>query len=169
MSSSEILTFDQLFDLVEEDSFENETDKKIAQSILDAERDWRTSIKSLSDFINILEKEINGLVTESNLKILAKKYNGNIGKYSWESESVSYLLDIFKLTQETELKKVFIQLSEKVQKKQKRIWTLLKRNCCADGLHSDVIKRKKNVIETAHSIAKKLLPTIPKRNAGFWA
>jgi len=117
MSSSKILTFDQLFDLVEEDSFENETDKKIAQSILDAERDWRTSIKSLSDFISILEKEVNGLVTESNLKILAKKYSGNIGKYSWESESVSYLLDIFKLTQETELKKVFIQLSEKTQKK----------------------------------------------------
>ena len=117
MNKVEILTFSELFDLVEEDLFEDEADKKIAKSILDAERDWRTSIHSLSDFITLLETEINGLASESNLKKLGEKYSRNIEKYAWESESISYLLDIFKITKETELEKVFIQLSEKVPKK----------------------------------------------------
>ena len=115
MSKTKILTFDQLLDLVEEDSFENDSDKKIAESILDAERDWRTSIQTLPDFIIILEKEINGMTSESNLIKLLEKYNRNIEKYTWEAESISYLLDIFRLTQETELKKIFIQFSEKTQ------------------------------------------------------
>ncbi len=37
------LTFDQLFDFVAESQTATEVDKKIAQKILEAERDWRTS------------------------------------------------------------------------------------------------------------------------------
>ena len=34
------LTFDKLFDLIEENRFVNESDKKIAEKILEAENDW---------------------------------------------------------------------------------------------------------------------------------
>ena len=114
MNKTSLLTFDKLFDLIEENQFENETDKKIAEKILEAERDWRISLKYLNDFINILEKEIGGTVTKTSLNKLLKKYNLNISQYAWESESVSYLLDIFDLTQKTELRIIFNELTEKL-------------------------------------------------------
>ncbi len=67
------LTFDKLFELIEENRFANETDKKIAEKILNAEKDWWTSIKTLNDFIEILKKEINGQPTKSNLNKLLNR------------------------------------------------------------------------------------------------
>ena len=110
MTKIPLLTFDKLFDLVEENQFENETDKKIAEKILEAERDWRISLKTLTDFITELEKEVGGTVTKTSLNKLLRKYNRNISQYAGESESVSYLLDIFELTKETELKNIFNKL-----------------------------------------------------------
>ncbi|MFI1770235.1 hypothetical protein [Thalassobellus citreus] len=110
-----IMTFDKLFDLIEENQFENETDRKIAEKILEAERDWRISLDSLNDFIIILEKEVGGNVTRTSLNKLLEKYNRNIAQYAWEAESVCYLLDIFELTRETELRKIINNLTEKVK------------------------------------------------------
>jgi hypothetical protein len=110
-----LMTFDKLFDLIEENQFENETDRKIAEKILEAERDWKISLDSLNDFIIILEKEVGGNVTKTSLNKLLKKYNRNIAQYAWESESVCYLLDIFELTKETELRKIIINLTEKAK------------------------------------------------------
>jgi len=109
------LTFDKLFDLIEENRFENETDRKIAELLHNAERDWRTSIETLNDFIEILKKEINGQVTKSNLNKLLDRYNRNLSKYAWESESVSYLLDILKLTEKSDLNDVFGELNKKIK------------------------------------------------------
>jgi aconitase B len=67
------LTFDKLFELIEENRFANEIDKKIAEKILNAEKDWWTSIKTLNDFIEILKKEINGQPTKSNLNKLLNR------------------------------------------------------------------------------------------------
>jgi len=111
------LTFDKLFDLIEENRFENETDRKIAEKILEAERDWKKSLKTLNEFINILEQEVGGIVTKSSLNKLLKKYHRNIAQYAWESESVCYLIDIFELTKEIELKNIFKELTEKVKTK----------------------------------------------------
>ena len=88
MNKIPLLTFDKLFDLIEENHFENETDKKIAKKILEAERDWRISIKSLNDFITILEKEVDGTVTKTSLNKLLKKYNR-------KSRKSKFLLFIF--------------------------------------------------------------------------
>ncbi len=107
-----MLTFEKLFDLVEENYFKNEIDQKIATKILEAENDWPTSIQSLNDFILILEREIGGKVTQTSLNYLISKYNQNL-KYSWEGESVCTLLEIFELTEEVELKKIFNNLIEK--------------------------------------------------------
>ena len=85
------------------------------EKILEAERDWRISLESLNDFITILEKEVGGIVNKTSLNKLLKKYNRNIAQYAWESESVSYLLDIFELTNETELRNIFNKLTEKVK------------------------------------------------------
>lgn len=114
MNKITLLTFDKLFDLIEENQFENETDKQIAEKILEAERDWRISIDSLNDFITILEKEVGGTVTKTSLNKLLKKYNRNISQYAWESESVCYLLDIFDLTKKNDLRIIFNELTEKL-------------------------------------------------------
>jgi len=111
------MTFDKLFDLIEENRFENETDKKIAEKILEAERDWRISFETLNEFISVLEKAVDGTVTKSSLDKLLKKYKRNISQNAWEVESVSYLLDIFELTKETELRKIINSLTEKVKRK----------------------------------------------------
>lgn len=109
------MTFDKLYDLIEDNQFETETDKKIAEKIFEAERDWRISFETINDFLNVLEKEVVGNVTKSSLNELLLKYKLNISKNAWEMESVSYLLDIFELTKETELRKIINNLTEKVK------------------------------------------------------
>jgi len=78
MNEISLLTFDKLFDLIKDNQFENEIDKKIAEKILKAERDWNISLESLNDFITVLEKEIGGTATKTSLNKLLKKYNQNI-------------------------------------------------------------------------------------------
>jgi hypothetical protein len=111
-----LLTFDKLFDLVEENRFVNETDRKIAEKILEVENDWgdwKTSVKSLNEFIIALEKEVGGIATKTSLNKLLKKYNRNIAQNAWKAETVCSLLEIFELTKETELRKIFNNLTEK--------------------------------------------------------
>jgi hypothetical protein len=118
MTEIPLLTFDKLFDLVEENRFENETDRKIAEKILEAENDWgdwKTSVKNLNEFIIALEKEVGGTITKSSLNKLLKKYNRNIAQNAWEAETVCSLLEIFDLTKEIELRKIFNNLTEKVK------------------------------------------------------
>jgi hypothetical protein len=110
-----ILTFDSLFDLIEKNEIKNELDRKIAEIILDAETDWIISIYSLNDFLVVLEKEINGETTKKNLEKQLKKYNRNIAKYAWESESISALLEIFDHTEEPDLRTIFFNLTEKLK------------------------------------------------------
>ncbi|WP_299212658.1 hypothetical protein [uncultured Aquimarina sp.] len=116
MTEIPLLTFDKLFDLVEENRFENKTDKKIAEKILEAENDWgdwKTSVNNLNEFILVLEKEINGITTQSNLEKLLNRYNQNLSKYAWESESLCSLLEIFELTKESELGTIFFKIANK--------------------------------------------------------
>jgi len=120
MNTNEIplLTFDKLFDLVEGNRFINEADRKIAEKILEAENDWgdwKTSVKNLNEFIIALEKEVHGTVTKTSLNKLLKKYNRNIAQNAWEAETVCSLLEIFKLTEENELRKIFNKLTENLK------------------------------------------------------
>ena len=114
MTKIPLMTFDKLFDLIEDDRFENETDKKIAKKILEAENDWgdwKTSVNDLNEFILVLENAINGKTTQSNLEKLLHKYNRNLSKYAWETESLCSLLEIFELTEERELRKIFSNIA----------------------------------------------------------
>ncbi|WP_215226697.1 hypothetical protein [Echinicola shivajiensis] len=114
------LTFDKLFDFVEGNRFENETDRKIAEKILEAENDWgdlETSFENLNEFIIVLEKEVGEDVTKASLKKLLKKYNQNVALNSWKAESICSLLEIFELTKEIYLRKIFNELTKKVNSK----------------------------------------------------
>ena len=118
MTKTPLLTFDKLFDLVEENRFENETDRKISEKILEAENDWgdwKTSVKNLNEFIIALEKEVGGTVTKTSLNKLLKRYNRNIAQNAWEAESVCSLLEIFEFTKEVNLRKIFNELVEKTE------------------------------------------------------
>lgn len=109
------LTFDQLFDFVEESLTATEIDKKIAQKILEAERDWRTSFDTLDGFISTLEKAIGGKITKSSLKKLARHYKQNVSQNAWELESISYLMELFELTKEKELRNIVTELNKKIK------------------------------------------------------
>lgn len=52
------MTFDKLFDALENNQIETKTDRLIVEKILEAERDWIVPISDLNDFISLLEKEI---------------------------------------------------------------------------------------------------------------
>jgi seryl-tRNA synthetase len=118
MTEIPLMTFDKLFDLIEENQFANESDKKIAEKILEAENDWgdwKSSVNNLNEFINVLEKEVGGTVTKKSLNELLKKYNRNISQNAWEAESVCSLLEVFEFTQEVDLRKIFNELIEKTK------------------------------------------------------
>ena len=109
------MEIDYLFDLIEENKIEDKFDKLIVEKILEAERDWIHPIDDLSDFISQLEEEIGGDTTKENLDKLLKKYSKNGFKNSaWNSESISYLLEIFNWTGYGSLKFVFENLTQKL-------------------------------------------------------
>lgn len=115
MSDNLFLTFNDLFDLIESKQIENKNHNIIAELIIQAERDWIIEVENLNDFLIILEKEVGGELNAMNLKRLLESYNQNLSKYSWEAESVSYLMDIFNYTREKDLKKIFNSLSEQIK------------------------------------------------------
>ena len=112
------LSFSRLFDAVENNEFDKERDLEIATRVLNAHRDWDDSIveiDTLGEFIYVLEYRMNAKTTKYNLQKLLKKFN-SIGKNSWNAESVCYLLEIFELSEETELKTIFQHLAKKVKR-----------------------------------------------------
>ena len=110
-----LLTFDELFDLIEKNEIRSDLDKKIAEIILNAETDWIITIYSLNDFLVILEKEIDGETTKENLEKLLEIYNKKIEKFAWESESVSALMELFNLTDKSDLRTIFFDLTERIK------------------------------------------------------
>ena len=80
----DLLTFDELFDLIEENIL-NENEKLIAEKIIDSERDWRTQSETLNDFITELEHEIGEPITKISLNRLMSVYKRNILKFAWEA------------------------------------------------------------------------------------
>jgi hypothetical protein len=115
-SNFPLLTIDELNDLFENGDIKNPTDKRIAELILDAERDWVFTIHNLNDFLVILEREIDGEATKENLNKLLDKYNARIEKYSWESESINSLIQIFDLTGDNNLRKIFWDFFNRIKK-----------------------------------------------------
>ncbi|MFI8605156.1 hypothetical protein ACIGCP_11880 [Cellulophaga baltica] len=98
---------------MEAHNFQNEADQQIVKKLLEAEENWPVSIDTVSQFLEVVEKEIGGVIHERSLEELLKKYNQNLKKYAWNAESIPYLLDIFKLTEETTLNNIYSRLFNK--------------------------------------------------------
>ncbi|WAC02998.1 hypothetical protein N7U66_05045 [Lacinutrix neustonica] len=111
------MTFDNLFDVLENNQIESKTDRQIVERILEAERDWVVPVSDLNQFIDLLEKEIGDKASKSNLSKLQDRYQINGFKNSaWNAESVYSLLEIFELTDSTDLNSVFTDLSNRINK-----------------------------------------------------
>ena len=105
MTEIPLLTFDKLFDLVDENQFENKTEKKIAEKILEAANDWgdwKTSANNLKEFILVLEKEINGKTIIQRMVF----YNITSTSIVWDWESSSDNGEHWKLLWRINYKKV---------------------------------------------------------------
>jgi hypothetical protein len=109
------MTFETLFNAVENKTVENKTDLLIAERILEAERDWINPLNDLNEFILALETEIGGKTSKANLITLLERYqkDGFINS-AWNTESVTILLEIFDFTKDNSLKTVFENLSKKI-------------------------------------------------------
>lgn len=114
MREMELLTFDILSDLLEENKFESEDDQKIVKYILASGNDWRIPLETLNQFVVVLENEIEGSVTKDSLNQLLKKYNRNIEQFAWEVESICQLVLVFELTEETNLRLIISNLIKKI-------------------------------------------------------
>jgi len=104
------MQIDDLHELLDDNAIQLKSDKQIVENILGAERDWDFEIENLNEFIDVLEKEIGGVTTESNLNKKLKKYNQS-NSTSWNSESLCYLIDIFNYSGYSNLKLIFNDLS----------------------------------------------------------
>ena len=113
MSNLKVFSIEQLEDLIEKGIIVDENDYRIVYLIIHSARDWPKHVENLDDFIVKLENEIHGELNVLQMNGLLVKYNRDLSKFAWESESISYLLDIFKYTKELDLKLVFKSLSLK--------------------------------------------------------
>lgn len=111
------MTFDDLFTALETNQIESKSDRRIVEKILEAERDWNVPISDLNEFIGLLEREIGDKASESNLIKLRDRYQINGFRNSvWNTESVYSLLEIFEITDSSDLRTIFNGLTNRLNK-----------------------------------------------------
>tara|TARA_R110001606_G_scaffold221789_3_gene369634 strand:- start:537 stop:1232 length:696 start_codon:yes stop_codon:yes gene_type:complete len=109
------ISFDDLFELLENNLISDSIDKKITEKILDAETDWNVNLYDLKDFIDSLKKEINNDLTKKNIKSQINFYLKDGFKNSaWNVESLETLIEIFDYSGYSDLEKIFNGLSDKL-------------------------------------------------------
>lgn len=67
--------------------------KKKANIVIAAANDWPTSVETLEEYISEVEKFIDNISSKKNIETALKKID--FSKNSWESESLTQILDIF--------------------------------------------------------------------------
>ncbi len=106
------MNFENLLNIIENNTFADKKDLLIADLILEAEKDWIKPLNNLDEFIAVLEAEIGGETSKINLVKLLDQYQINGFKNSaWNTESVTALLEIFELVEGNSLKTIFQDLS----------------------------------------------------------
>lgn len=109
------MTFESLFEALEQDQINGKADKLIVEKVLEAERDWVAPVPTLADFLDQIEKEIGGRATKSNLSKLQERYLKNgFTNSAWQAESIYSLQEIFDLTVSDDLNSVFTELSKRI-------------------------------------------------------
>ena len=111
-----LLTIDELFDFVDENS-QTESKMKIAcEKILEAANDWRIEIYSLNEFYSIIEKLLGKESTKENISKRLKAYELNAVGNLWELEAFTSLIEVFKYNETMTLKEIFEEISNKLKK-----------------------------------------------------
>jgi hypothetical protein len=95
MTTTEIITFDELTDKIESVT----TGDKFGTSgefLLTAINDWPTeNLKEPKDFLNELKNEVNRPLTFNILKQYADGLKLNVSENPWKKESINSLLEMF--------------------------------------------------------------------------
>lgn len=108
------MQIDDIYTLLDDNKITLKSDRLIVENILNAHRDWDFEIESLNQFLEALETELNGKISEKNLKQKLKEYNKNSSN-SWKIESLCYLIDIFKITGYSNLRLLFDNLITRLE------------------------------------------------------
>ena len=105
------MTFDHLYDLIEDSKKAVDSRTKLAvERLIQAETDWRIEVKSLEDFINLIENEVNGESTKENVRKRLIKFELNIAVNAWEAESFTSLMEVFEYNESKTLKEIFEEI-----------------------------------------------------------
>ena len=105
------MTFDDLYDLIEDEERSIDQRTKLAlERIIQAETDWRTEVKTLDDFIGIIENEVLGESSKANVSKRLKQFEANIAGNAWEAESFTSLMEVFEYDPSKTLKEIFEEI-----------------------------------------------------------
>ncbi len=95
------LTTEELYKITEAESPDSKK-YKVADFLLQAVNDWRTSIVSLEDYFNQLTKMLKvQVLTKDVLENACKQLNPET--HAWELESISNLIEAFKVSEINEM------------------------------------------------------------------
>jgi hypothetical protein len=83
------------------------------RKLINAELDWRNNHEYVNDFISEIELEAGGKITKESLNELLNFYSRNIVRFAWEAESIYSLIEIFKYTNDTDLRVIVDKLTKK--------------------------------------------------------
>lgn len=105
------MTFDDIYDLIEDDEKGIDQRTKLAlERIIQAETDWRTEVKTLDDFICIIENEVLGESSKANVSKRLKQFEANIAANAWEAESFASVMEVFEYDQSKTLKEIYEEI-----------------------------------------------------------
>ena len=107
------MTFDELYDLSTEIDSRY---KSVIEHIIQAEMDWEVEVETIEDFIETLEKEINGKTTRRNISLAVKKYEQNLTVCSWKAEAYSSLTKVFKYDEHKTIKEILEEIIHKTKR-----------------------------------------------------
>lgn len=111
------MTFDEIYNLIEDDNNNIDQRTKFAlERIIQAETDWRTEIKSLKEFIGLIENRVNGESSIVNVSKKNKQFEANIPDNAWEAESFASIMEVFEYDPSKSIREIFEEITNGLNK-----------------------------------------------------
>ena len=102
------MSFKDLYDIIEDGNKAIDSKTKFAvERIIQAETDWRTEVKTLEGFIEIIENEVKVESSKENVGKRLREFELNIAGNTWEAESFTSLMEVFEYDECKTLKEIF--------------------------------------------------------------
>jgi len=105
-----LTSFDDIFDLTENNPKMDKSKTSIIDSLSQALSDWPNPVDELEEFVKIVEDQTN---SNGNLKAIQtrlKYFESNVSKMAWECESFSNLVKVFKSDSNKTLREIIQEL-----------------------------------------------------------